>query len=261
MKVRKVVAAAATAAGFALAGAAPALAGLDPANHSIWRENAGSSFGAPPANAVEFSPTTGFGSVYDLSGRVVALAEVTENTLDSTPLGSIVPRVWNLTDADLFRIKITDPSNFSASITSTTLILALFAEDGTALAASTGGGTANAITGAAAGLSTPGIYHIGIALAGMFPKNNAGQDLFDLSTTGVKLPNALADQKLGTDPFTAWTQPGAGATTLIGNTSFTAPGSTITLSGADFAVPEPASIAAVMLGGLVLVQRRRHGGQ
>jgi hypothetical protein len=60
--------------------------------------------------------------------------------------------------------------------------------------------------------------------------------------------------KLGTDPFNAWTI--HNGTFLIGPSTFTSPGSAITLAGADFAVtPEPASMA--LIGGAMLSLRLR----
>ena len=65
--------------------------------------------------------------------------------------------------------------------------------------------------------------------------------------------------KLGTDPFTAWTI--NNGTSLIGPSTFTAGGSTITLAGADFAVtPEPGSLmlcASGVAAALGMRRRRR----
>lgn len=232
-------------------------------------EQGSSAFGSStlPPEAQEFFGSTFNGVTtfrYDTFGRVISNAEVTATPAPG-PLTTITMRLWTGTDADLYKIQITDPATFSASIVSATNILALFAEDGTAIAASRGGGAANAITGASL---APGQYYLGESQAsGTFggatfgvPRNNANEPLFDFTTDGVKAPNALGDMKLATDPFIAWTI--NNGTLLIGNSTFTSPGSIISLTGASASVvPEPATLAAAgALGALALTlggRRRR----
>jgi len=196
---------------------------------------------------------------------VIANAETTVNTIDPGNLATIAPKLWLGTDADLFEIQITSPATFSAQITNATNVLALFAADGTAIAASRGGGAGNALTGASL---SPGFYFIGESQTGGtsdtfgsttfgVPRNSANLPLFDFTTDGIKSPIAQADQKLATDPFIAWTI--NNGSLLIGPNTFTAGGANITMTGADFAItPEPA--AATLLGAAmcgVLLRRRR----
>jgi hypothetical protein len=215
-----------------------------------------------PAGAQEFFQDT-FGTMpfyWDQHGRTIANAAVTTNTVDPGNLTAITMRLWTASDADLFKINIVNPAAFSASITSTTNVLSLFAVDGTAIAASRNGGP---ITGASL---APGFYFIGESQAsGAFggatfgvPRNNANEPLFDFTTDGLKSPVALADQKLSTDPFIAFTTKNASnPARLIGPSTFTSPGSTITLAGADFAViPEPTTFGLVSAAGLLALRRR-----
>jgi len=246
--------------GLVAATAAQAWAGLNPSNHANWVEDYGFYSGTVPASAVEWAPPSGFGSPYDEDGRLISNAAVTQNTVDGTVLTSISSNLFALNDANLYKIQITNPAAFSASITSTSAVLALFAADGTALAASVGG-SANPITGTY--VPSPGQYFIGVAVTGGYPQNNAGQNLFGLTSgfTGVTGPSVLSDLKLATDPTIAWTLPGAGATYLIGDTSFTAPGATISLAGANFSVtPEPTVLGLLGLAGVLTQLRRRRAG-
>lgn len=242
------------------------------AGAQTYAEPASGGFGSAtlPANAQEyFIDTFGGGTTYyyDIPGRVISNAAITATTTP-TPLTTITMRLWSVSDADLFKIRVTDPAAFSASITSTTNILALFSADGTAIAASRGGGAANAITGAQFPL-TVGEYFIGESQAsGAFggstfgvPRNDANSPLFDFTTDGVKLPAVQADMKLSTDPFIAWTiRNASNPMFLIGPSTFTSGGSTITLAGAEaILVPEPAAAAvlATLAGGVTLRRRRR----
>lgn len=245
---------AAIAVGLVAVFAGSASAGLNAGDHSQWDGENNFYFGAaPPAGAVEWGPPSGFGAYWQPYGRVLATAAITENTIDNTPLAKINTRLVAVNDAGLFKIKITDPVGFTATVPSTVLVMALFGADGTAVAASIGG-AGYAITGA----PSAGDYYIGLAVSGGYPQNAAGENIFGLDgTAGVFAPQALADTKLATDPFIAWTKPGAGAATLIGSTSFTAPSSIITLTGANFAVPEPATVALLGITGLLVIGRRR----
>ncbi len=255
---------------FALLMAASAVAGLSSfaSAATVWVAKDGfvnSPILVPPGSAEVFQGFSGF--IYDVGGRVLSNAEVTvRDPLTSDPLVRIEMRLWANTDADLFKIAIEDPASFSAYINGTTQVLALFSEDGTAIAASRGGGTANAITGTAFGL-TPGQYYIGVAqsrtVSGQLqigvPRNNANEALFDFATNGVKSPVAgLSDYKLSTDPFKAWTVNNGAA--LIGTSNFTSgTNAFIRFTGAEFSVvPEPSmALLAPLAAGLVAMRRRR----
>jgi len=258
---RSIVFGAAIASLFVFSGfGSSAHAALDGANHSQWDEDDYyNGFGGPaPAGIVEYS--TGFSTIGDFDGRVISNAAVTTNKVDSSPLTSISTFLFadGSNDANLYQFTITNPSTFSASIPSTDLVLALFNSSGAGLAASLGG---TAITAANAGVTTPGIYYIGIADNGLYPQNNEGQNIFGLTgAAGVFTPaGGVTDTALGTSELTSWTLPGAsGPAGVLSNTSFVAPSSTITLTGSGFAVvPEPASMSILLAGGLGLLARRR----
>ena len=90
--------------------------------------------------------------------------------------------------------------------------------------------------------------------------NNAGQNLFGItaSTLGVYSPVALSDMTLGTNSYTAWTLPVVPSGPLLGNTSFLATNSVISLTGGNFAVvPEPTTLGLLGAGSLGLLARRR----
>ncbi len=253
MLVRKVLNIA--VAGATLALASHAMAALDATNHSQWDEDFfDNGFGGPvPAGAVEFS--SGFSTIADFDGRVLSNAAITSNFVDTSPLTTISTELFNGTDANLYKIQITNPASFSASVPSTNLILALFNASGKGLAASIGG-AADAITGANAGVTTPGFYYIGIADTGGNPENAAAQNLFGLTGTAGVFTPVTADAVLATDPTIAWTL-NSGVAGLLTNTSFLAPSSTITLTGTTFAVPEPASLSVCAAGAAMLFARRR----
>jgi hypothetical protein len=209
-------------------------------------------FGGPaPAGAVEYS--VGFSTIGDFDGRILSNCSVTTSV---GPLTTIGTNLFTGTDANLYEIAITNPSTFSASITSTGLVMALFNSSGNGLAASVGG-AGDAITGANAGLTAPGIYFLGIANPGMYPQNNEGQNIFGLSSAAGIYTPVTSDTVLSTNAGTAWTL-GSAYPGLLQNVSFFASGSTITLAGAGYAVvPEPASISMLVVGGAALLARRR----
>jgi hypothetical protein len=224
---------------------------------TTWVAPAGT--GPAPAGVPEFNPnaTVFFQpvGVWDSAGRVLDTAQVTVNTADAGVLTKIQSTLYlNAFDADLFKIQITDPSTFQAFINGPTFILALFAEDGTAIAASRGGGVGNAITG---GSLSAGQYYIGVAAPDGIPRNDANEALFDFSSDGVKTPEPLADLKLSTDPFIAWTINGGDY--LLGVNTFTAgTNSHIHLTGANFSViPEPGTAVLIAAAGSLLLLRRK----
>lgn len=228
-----------------------------------------SGFGPIPAGAEEFG-TEGFFAGFqpwDFYGRTIEKAEPTDSTggTGSPPLDLITPSLQSIQtslwfqapgDADLFKIRISDPDNFSAVNSNTAgFILALFDEDGNAVAATTGG---NDFPIDSSFVSAPGVYYIGLGSAGAFPRNDAGEELFDLSMGGPVGPNALSDTKLSSDPRIAWTVFN-NDDFLLGSGAFTPTlaDRTIFLTGSNFYIPEPASLAVLGLGGLALLARRR----
>jgi hypothetical protein len=231
-------------------------------NHAQWDENAyDSGFGGPlPPGIVEGS--AGFSTIGDFSGRTIALAgpDITTNKTDSTVLTTINTGLFSGTDANLYKIAVTNPATFSASVTSTSLILAIFNSSGGAVAASVGGPT-DALTGANTGITSPGLYWIGIADQPLYPQNAEAQNLFGLTNTsiGVFTPaSGITDLSMATDPNIAWTLPNGDVSPLLSNTSFLAAGSNITLAGAGYAVvPEPASIGLLGIISLGLLGRRK----
>jgi hypothetical protein len=228
----------------------------------IWNEGAyDNGFGGPrPPGIVEGS--AGFSTIGDYDGRVLSNSGVTTNTTDGFPLTTINTSLFAGTDVNLYAIAITNPATFTASVPNTTAMLALFNSTGTALAASIGG-TADALNSTNDGVTAPGIYYLGLAdaaTAGLFPANNAGALLFGAPVVaGVYPPVSLADMTLSTNPNQAWaSSTGAPTNPLLSNTSFLAPSSTITLTGAQFAVvPEPTTLGILGAGSLGLLARRR----
>ncbi|HUO10981.1 MAG TPA: PEP-CTERM sorting domain-containing protein [Phycisphaerae bacterium] len=242
--------------GATVAVASQAQAALNATNHSQWDQDYyyNGFGGSVPGSPVEYS--VGFSTIADYDGRVLSNAAVTTNLVDSSPLTTISSHLFSGTDANLYKISITNPASFSASIPSTSLVLALFSSNGTALAASIGGAS-DAITGANAGLTLPGIYYIGIANVGGYPENAAAQNIFALTGTAGVFTPVTGDAVLAADPQIAWTIT-SGTAGLLTNTSFTAAGSTITLTGSGFAVtPEPTTLALLAGGAMVLISRRR----
>ena len=184
MKSRTILSVAVAAGAIGAAFSSQALASLNPSNHTQWVEDYFyEGFGGPaPAGAVEYS--VGFSTIGDFDGRVLSNAAVTTNMVDGSPLDSINTELFTGTDANLYKFQITDPSTFSASVTGTTLILGLFASDGTALSASIGG-PSDALNSTNDGVTAAGTYYIGIANPGGYPENNEGQNIFGL--TGVQV--------------------------------------------------------------------------
>ncbi len=209
-----------------------------PASAGTFFEDAG-IFDAP-VGALEDNGSTGFFAAWDMFGRTVAGAEV---VADST-VGAIQPKLWT-NDADLFQINVTDYANFEVWA-SGGHSLALFDASGNAIAGVLGGGASTLID--SSWISGNGVYYLGIGADGSNPRNAAGENLFNLSST----PSApvAGDIVLASDPAVAWEKNNL-PTGLIGPGNFTRPSSAI-----NIAIPEPASLALFGLGGLAMFRRR-----
>ena len=206
------------------------------ASAAIFSEDAGFAFGAPPAGSQE-AYVSGFGTIYDTYGRTIATAEpITDSTV-----WQIRPSLWLGTDADMWQINVTDAANFKATVLGPQT-LALFDASGNALAAVVGG------TIDASWLSGNGTYYLGLGIGTDNPRNAAGVDLFALS--GTASGPVAGDIVLATDPFVAWEK--NNSPDLIGTSNFSA-GSA---SYINLAIPEPASLSLLALGGLAMLRRR-----
>lgn len=219
------------------------------ASANVFNEDGGS--GAPVGVVLETNGETGGFLVWDRWERTIANAEVIS---DST-INLILPKLWT-NDADVWQINVTDAANFSAQVGGGHSLI-LFDAAGNALAGVLGNGAGSLID--SSWLSGNGIYYLGLGADGNMPQNAAGQALFALSGT-ASAPIA-GDTALAADPFVAWSNfngvcgfgcdPLTFVPQLVGPGNFTRPFANITL-----AIPEPASLALLGLGGLAMLRRR-----
>ena len=212
------------------------------ASAAVHFENA--AFGAdPPVGAQEWNGASGFSSVYDFNGRTIALAEV---VTDST-VNIINNQLWT-NDADLYQINVTDAANFVAQVQGGHS-LALFDAAGNAIAGvvSPGGTGVGRID--SSWLSGNGTYYIGIGADGSNPRNAAGDNLFNLGI--VASAPVAGDIVLAADPYVAWEKNNSANGQLIGPGNFTRPSDDISI-----ALPEPASLSLLALGGVAMLRRR-----
>lgn len=183
------------------------------------------------------------------AGQTLATASGTG--VPNTTLSSITGTMSSFTDADLFVIRITNTSTFSATSSSAMGIdtsLFLFNSSGAPVMANddSSGTSLQAALPAGNSLLTslsPGIYFLGISLSGNEPINLNSQLLFtvDQPTTLVRGPAS------GLNPTTL--------SNFNGNTSFNESGAyTITLSAtqAAAAVPEPSTWVILSCGAIFL---------
>lgn len=270
MSVKKILSAAALA-GFGIAG---------PAFGGIYQERGGNGV---LTNVAE-SWVGGFGTFGDEAGRTIASAVSTGTVApDPTGLTEIRARLWTQVDADVFKFRIVDSASFKAFIANPTTnvgdpnpTLTLFNSAGVALAAVRGlpvaGGPGYEISEASTGLSFPaGEYYIAQAAydtrttGAPYPtpqigiaRNLTGQNIFDFSTDGVKLPIAgLTDYNLSTNNINSFNVRFSD-TQALGASTFTATlNATIQLRGSDYIfVPEPAALGALGMLGVVGLRRR-----
>lgn len=208
------------------------------ASAAVHFENA--AFGAdPPVGAQEWNGASGFSSVYDFNGRTIALAEV---VTDST-VNIINNQLWT-NDADLYQINVTDAANFWAKVNGGHSLI-LFDAAGNALAGVIGyGGYLDS-----SWLSGNGTYYLGVGADGSNPRNAAGDNLFNLTST-ASAPVA-GDIVLAADPYVAWEKNNSANGQLIGPGNFTRPSDDVYV-----ALPEPASLSLLALGGVAMLRRR-----
>lgn len=204
-------------------------------------ENAG--IGDAPVGALETNGESGFFGAWDQYGRTVAGAEV---IADST-IDNIQPKLWT-NDADLWQINVTDAANFSAQSGGGHSLI-LFDAAGNALAGVLSNGPSSLID--SSWLSGNGIYYLGLGADGNNPRNAAGTNIFSLS--GTASAPVAGDTALAADPAVAWelNNLGGAPAGLVGPGNFTRGSANIRL-----AIPEPASMALLGLGGLAMLRRR-----
>ncbi len=199
------------------------------------------NIGATPAGALESNGMTGIFEAWDMYGRTVAGADViSDSTIDE-----IFSKLW-INDADLYQITVTDYENFHAS-TVGTVSLALFDASGDAIAGAWGGAPNTVSEIDSSWLSGNGVYYLGIGFMGSNPRNAAGENLFNLSVA-ASAPVA-SDITLAADPAVAWEKNNL-PTGIIG------PGNMYIPGPISVALPEPASLALLGLGGLTVLKRR-----
>jgi hypothetical protein len=197
--------------------------------------------------------------VWNEAGDAGDMPGTSQSVVGVGPLTDIFGAVSVTSDADIYRIYITDPSLFSATTNSapgtmTDTTLYLFNLDGTGIAKNDDVSGSNFLSDLPGGnplynALAPGEYLLavaGFAFAPYFvsPPSSISDLIFDVNAfTGVHGPQAGAAGM----PMLGWANAG-----MYDSGTYH-----ITLRGAGFAVPAPASLALLGLGGLVATRRRR----
>lgn len=153
-------------------------------------------------------------------------------------------------DADVYQIRITDVDGFSATTiggASFDTQLFLFAADGSGITENDDAGSLQSLInnqGLLGSGSTPGLYYLAVSSFNRDPRDAGGSALFGFTSW----PGTRTDQRMPTsaNPFVSWSDSGGGS----GDYS-------IFLTGAEYAIPAPASLALLGLGGLAAARRRR----
>lgn len=173
-----------------------------------------------------------------------------------TGLSAIVGTISSSTDADLYVIRITAPTTFSATtVNATTSIdtaLFLFSSSGVPIVTNDDASGTSLQSSLPAGNSftfslAPGTYYLGISLSGNEPINLSSQLLFAGYPGGD--PTALRGPASGVNPTTL--------ANFNGQTSFPEVGAyRIDLTSTQ-AVPEPTTVALAIVGAAALLTARR----
>ncbi|MDH7570015.1 MAG: PEP-CTERM sorting domain-containing protein [Armatimonadota bacterium] len=176
----------------------------------------------------------------------------------SGPLTAIYGSIHEAGNADLYKIFVSDPANFSASTvnaaTNFDTHLFLFRSDGTGVYANEDAGVPQSLlpAGHVYSPTTPGEYFLGIAAYTWDPVNADGVMFQEYPWNGVYAPYT-------SNPITGWTAQFGGLPVGYGDYR-------IDLTGAEFIytappppgpVPEPSTMALMGLGLAAFARRRR----
>ncbi len=216
--------------------------------------------GAGSANAQTYAESGDAGQTLSTAASTAAFGSPSFGQPLTSVTGTIgFSTAGGASDADLYRIFITNPSTFSAStVGNSTLDTSLFLFDlnGRAIIANNDANGTTLQSTLAAGNATlsalpAGLYYLGIALSGADAINSASQLLFN---QGLSTDTRTAAS--GVNPVTL--------STFTNNVDFNETGAYgITLTSAT-AVPEPSTWALSGIGalalGVTLVRRNRQGG-
>ncbi len=172
-----------------------------------------------------------------------------QTTVGSGSLSSITGLLTSGADVDLYEIRITDIAGFTASTiggASFDTQLFLFAADGSGITENDDSGglqsliNSDGLIGSGSGV---GNYFLAVSRFNADPRDAGGVALFGFGTW----PGS-GDQRMPTSTaaLAQWTTSGSAAGDYR-----------IELTGAEYAVPAPASLALLGLGGLAAARRRR----